>query len=92
MTEIYSFLFCLALGIAARLLYIASTRLAQKTDLFPVTVVLDISVAAIVGGAFAAYVILSSAVIAPYMFASLAAGYLITFLLTRNITYKKRAE
>ncbi len=92
MTEIYSFVFCLALGIAARLLYIAATFLAEKTDLFPVTVVLDISVAAIVGGAFAAYVILFSAVIAPYMFASLAAGYLITFLLTRNITYKKRAK
>ena len=93
MTEIYSFVFCLALGIAARLLYIASSKLAEKTNLFPVTVVLDIAVAAIVGGAFALFVILLSAVIAPYMFASLAAGYLITLLLTKNATSnKKRAD
>ena len=89
MTEIYSFAFCLALGLVARLLYLAASKLAEKTNLFPVTVVLDIAVAAIVGGAFAAYIILASAVIAPYMFASLATGYLITFLLTRNATTKK---
>ncbi|MCH5160914.1 MAG: hypothetical protein J1G04_02675 [Clostridiales bacterium] len=92
MTEIYAFIFCLGLGIAARLLYMAASALAEKTDIFPVTVVLDISVTAFVGGAFAAYVILSSAVIAPYMFAALAAGYLITFMLTRNATAKKRTN
>lgn len=92
MTEIYSFVFCLALGIVARLLYIAASRLARKTDLFPVTVMLDIAVATIVGGAFALFVILFSAVIAPYMFASLAAGYLLTMMLTRNATSKKRTD
>lgn len=90
MTELYSFLFCLALGVCGRLLYIAFTLLAKRTDLMPVTVVLDISVCLIVGGAFAAYVILSGAVIAPYMFAALLTGYLFIYYFTKNDTHSAK--
>ncbi len=82
MTELYSFLFCLGLGIAARLLFIAVSALAKRTNLIPVTVALDFAFACAVGSAFIAYVILTGAVLAPYMFAALLSGYLLTYRLT----------
>lgn len=83
MNEIYAFLFSLGLGIFARILYIGATALAKRTNLIPVTVVLDILTAAIVGGGFTAYIILTGTVLAPYMFAALLAGYLFTYWLTK---------
>ena len=76
MNEIYAFVFCLALGLAARGLYMLTTALAKRTNLLPVTIVLDVLVVLIVGGAFTAYIVLSDTVLAPYMFASLATGYM----------------
>lgn len=84
MTEIYDFIFFIAAGIAARFLYLAATVLAKRTDLFPVTIVLDTLTALLVGGACIAYIILTSAVVAPYMFAALLAGYLFTYWLTKR--------
>lgn len=84
MKETYAFIFCIALGIAARFLYLAASALAKRTDLIPVTVVLDALTAALVGGAFILYVILTGTVIAPYMFAALFSGYFLTYLITRS--------
>lgn len=84
MTELYSFIFCLLLGIAARLLFMLTSLIAKRTDLMPVTVALDFLTAVAVGGAFTAYVILSGATLAPYMFAALGASYLLTYLVTRR--------
>ncbi len=84
MTELYTFLFCLGLGLVARVLYVLTSLLAERTNLLPVTVVLDISVCLAVGGAFTAYVVLTGAVIAPYMFAAVLAGYLFMYYLTRK--------
>lgn len=86
--ELYSFLFCLALGTAFRLLYLAATALAKRIDLQPVTVLLDVSAAAIVGAAFTVYVILSGAVIAPYMGAAMLIGYAAAFAVTKNVAWK----
>lgn len=84
MNELYSFLFCIALGIAARILFMAFNLLAKRTDLLPVTVVLDILTVSIVGAGFTLYVVLSGAVLAPYMFAALFSGYLLTYWLTKS--------
>ncbi|MCM1367543.1 MAG: hypothetical protein NC184_01855 [Roseburia sp.] len=84
MSEIYAFLFCFALGIAARFLYMATTKLAERTNILPVTIVLDIMTVAAVGGGLTAYIILTDTVPAPYMFTALLAAYLITYLLTRR--------
>lgn len=84
MTETYAFLFCLALGIAARFLYIGTTALARRTDILPVTIVLDALTALTVGGGFAAYVLLTGVALAPYMFAALLSGYFITYKLTKK--------
>ncbi len=95
MTELYAFLFSLGLGVFARGLYLASTALAKKTNLLPVTVTLDLLTALIVGGAFTLYVILTGTTLAPYMFAALLAGYYITYVLTRkasNKTEQKREK
>lgn len=94
MTELYTFLFCLGLGIAARILYMLATLLAKRTNILPVTVVLDMLTCLVVGGAFTLYVIYSGAVLAPYMFAAVAAGYLLAYLITRNDTLlpKKRRK
>ena len=70
MREIYDFIFFIAAGISARFLYLAATALAKRTNLLPVTLVLDTLTALSVGGACIAYVILTSAVVAPYMFFS----------------------
>ena len=82
MSETYAFLFCLALGIAARFLYMGATLLAKRTDILPVTIVLDALTMIVVGGAFTAYVILTGSVLAPYMFAALISGYFLTYKLT----------
>lgn len=92
MTELYSFLFCLGLGIVARLLFIAVSALARRTNLIPVTVALDFTFACVIGGAFIAYIILSGAVLAPYMFAALLSGYLLTYRLTLRRTTKSRGD
>ena len=84
MNELYSFLFCLALGIAARVLFISANALAKRTDLLPVTFVLDALTVLTVGGGFTAFIILSGAVLAPYMFAALFAGYLFTYWITKR--------
>lgn len=84
MREIYDFIFFIAAGISARFLYLAATALAKRTNLLPVTVVLDTLTALAVGGACIAYVILTSAVVAPYMFAALLSGYLFTYWLTKR--------
>ncbi len=84
MSQTYAFLFCLGLGIAARFLYILTTKLARRTDILPVTVVLDFLTAAAVGGALTVYVIMTATVLAPYMFVALFAGYLLTYLLTKR--------
>ncbi|MCH5350623.1 MAG: hypothetical protein J1F39_01465 [Clostridiales bacterium] len=89
MTELYSFLFCLGLGIIARPIFIGVSALARRTNLIPVTIVLDFVFACTVGGAFIAYVILTGAVLAPYMFAALLSGYLITYRLTSKSPNKK---
>lgn len=85
MSETYAFLFCLGLGIAARFLYMGSTLLAKRTDILPVTVVLDALTVSVVGGAFTLYIILTGSVLAPYMFAALLSGYFITYKLTKSI-------
>ncbi|MBD5132698.1 MAG: hypothetical protein HDT28_08980 [Clostridiales bacterium] len=94
MSELYSFIFCIGLGIAARLLFMLMSLIAKRTDLLPVTVLLDALTVIIVGGAFTAYVILSGATLAPYMFAALGAGYLLTYRLTKskNRETEPRAE
>lgn len=84
MNSVYAFLFCIGLGIAARLVYLAATLLAKKTDLMPVTVALDTAVVAIVGAAFTAFIILSGTTLAPYQFAALGGGYYLAFMLTRK--------
>lgn len=88
MSEIYAFLFCLGLGIAARFLYMGATLLAKRTDIFPVTVVLDVLTVIIVGGAFTVYVIFTDTVLAPYMFAALFSGYFLTYKLTSKCRIK----
>ncbi|MCH5162175.1 MAG: hypothetical protein J1G38_01645 [Clostridiales bacterium] len=85
MTELYAFLFSLGLGVATRVLYMAASALAKRTDLKPVTIVLDSLVALTVGGALVAYIILTGTVIAPYIFACLFGGYLIAYWATRNV-------
>lgn len=84
MSELYAFLFSLGLGIVARLLYIAESALAKRTGLLPVTVVLDVLLALVVGGALALYIILTGTVVAPYIFACLGGGYMLAFWLTRK--------
>ncbi len=85
MTEIYAFLFSLGLGIFARVLYIGATALSKRTNLMPVTVTLDILTAAIIGGCFTAYVILTGTALAPYMFAALLSGYLFAYWATKKV-------
>lgn len=92
MKETYAFLFCIALGIAARFLYMAASALAKRTDLIPVTVVLDALTAATVGGAFILYVILTGTVIAPYLFAALFSGYFLAYLITRTNGKERKPE
>lgn len=79
----------MALGIVARFLYMGATALARRTDLLPVTVVLDTLTVLAVGGGFTAYVILTGTVLAPYMFAALFSGYLFTYWVTRKIGNNK---
>lgn len=86
---LYAFLICLGLGIAGRILFIALSAVAKRTDLMPVTVLLDIITVCAVGGAFTAYVIVSGAVLAPYMFTAVLAGYLLTYFITKNKPEKK---
>ncbi len=83
MSEVYAFLFSLGLGAAARLLYLAESALAKRTGLLPVTVILDVLLALVIGGALALYIILTGTVIAPYIFACLGGGYFIMFFFTR---------
>ncbi len=83
MSELYAFCFSLGLGIAARLLFMGVSALAKRTNLRPVTVVLDLLFTAIVGGAFILYTIFTATVLAPYMFAALFSGFLITYCLTK---------
>ena len=92
MTELYSFLFCLGLGIIARPLFMAVSVLSKRTNLIPVTVVLDFLFACSIGGAFIAYVILTGAVLAPYMFAALLSGYLLTYRLTSKSSKNKKTS
>ncbi len=89
MSEIYAFVFSLGLGIAARLLYLGASALSKRTDLLPVTIVLDVVTALTVGGALTVYIILTGTVLAPYIFAALAAGYFFAYLVTRS---KKRSN
>ncbi len=77
MNELVCFGVCLLLGAAARLTYLGMTALAKRADLLPVTVTLDVLTTLIVGVAFSAFVILSGAVVAPYMFASGIMGYFV---------------
>ena len=37
MSQTYAFIFCFALGIAARFIYLGATALAKRTNLLPVT-------------------------------------------------------
>lgn len=92
MTELYSFLFCLGLGLAARLLFIGVSALCKRTNILPVTIILDTLFVLLIGGAFTAYVILTSAEIAPYMFAALFSGYIFTYYLTRKKRKAKSSE
>lgn len=92
MTELITFGFSLFLGLAARFLYMGATALAKRTNLLPVTVVLDILTVLIVGGAFTAYIILRSVVLAPYPFAALAAGYFIGYSLTKKNSDKPKKD
>lgn len=92
MSEMYSFLFCLALGLAARLIFLAANALAKRTNLLPVTVILDALTVMTVGAAFTLYVIFSGAVLAPYMFAALLSGYLFTYWLTKSSKRKPRTQ
>ena len=89
MSEMYSFLFCLGLGIFARLLFIGTNALAKRTNILPVTFVLDALTVITVGAGFTLYIIFSGAVLAPYMFAALCSGYLFTYWLTK---YKPKPE
>ena len=89
MSEMYSFLFCLGLGIFARLLFIGTNALAKRTNILPVTFVLDALTVIAVGAGFTLYVIFSGAGLAPYMFAALCSGYLFTYWLTK---YKPKPE
>lgn len=88
MSETYAFLFCLGLGIAARFLYMGESLLAKRTDILPVTVILDMLAVIIVGGAFTLYVIFTGSVLAPYMFAALFAGYFFAYKLTSKCRIK----
>ncbi|WP_438849072.1 hypothetical protein [Anaerocaecibacter muris] len=89
MSEMYSFLFCLGLGIFARVLFIGTNALAKRTNILPVTFVLDALTVVAVGAGFTLFVIFSGAVLAPYMFAALCSGYLFTYWLTK---YKPKPE
>lgn len=89
MIELYAFLFSLGLGIAARFLYIGSSALSKRTNILPVTFILDILTVAIVGGAFTAYVILTGTPLAPYMFAALLSGYLFCYWATKKVKTSK---
>ncbi len=92
MTELYSFLFCLGLGLTARFLFIGVSALCKRTNILPVTIVLDTLFVLLIGGAFTAYVILMGAEIAPYMFAALFSGYIFTYYITRKKRKSKKAE
>ena len=92
MSEMYSFLFCLGLGIFARLLFIGTNALAKRTNILPVTFVLDALTVITVGAGFTLYVIFSGAVLAPYMFAALCSGYLFTYWLTKYKPEKTKPE
>ena len=91
-SELYAFLFSLGLGVAARILYIGASALAKRTGLLPVTVILDVLVAGIVGGALVLYIIFTGTVIAPYIFACLFGGYLLTYWLTRKRKPSERKQ
>ena len=67
MSEMYSFLFCLGLGIFARLLFIGTNALAKRTNILPVTFVLDALTVITVGAGFTLYVIFSGAVLAVHV-------------------------
>lgn len=84
MQQTYAFLFCFALGMASRFLYMGATALAKRTNLLPVTIALDTLTVLAVGASFTAYIILTGAVLAPYMFAALCAGYLIVYWVTKK--------
>lgn len=90
MNDLCSFLFCLALGVAARLLYLATTALARRTDILPVTFVLDAMIVPTVGGAFILYIIFTGTALAPYMFSAALTGYLIAYKLTEKKPPKKQ--
>ena len=92
MTEIISFSVSLALGLISRFLYLGATALAKRTNLFPVTVVLDVLTVMLIGGAFTAYVILFSVVLAPYMFAAIGIGYYLAYSLTKKLPSKKTKQ
>ena len=97
MSETYALLFCLGLGIVSRFLYMGMTLLAKRTDILPVTVVLDALTVCLVGGAFTLYIIFTGSVLAPYMFAALFSGYFLTYKLTNGTRSdrpkkKKKAE
>lgn len=82
MTEIWTFLFSLGLGIAARFLYMLASLVSKRTDLLPVTFILDLLTVCAVGAGFTLYVVMTGAALAPYMFAALAGGYYLTYKLT----------
>lgn len=84
MIELYSFSVCIALGIFGRILFMGASALARRSDLIPVTVALDALTVCVIGGAFTLYVVLARAVLAPYMFAALFGGYLITYHITKK--------
>ncbi len=92
MTELYAFLFCLGLGVGARILYMASTALSRRTNLLPVTFVLDVLTVAAVGGAFTLYIILTGTRLAPYLFAALFSGYLFAYWVTRRTSDKPKKQ
>ena len=50
MTELYSFLFCLGLGLTARFLFIGVSALCKRTNILPVTIVLDTLFVLLIGG------------------------------------------
>ncbi|MCX4384183.1 MAG: hypothetical protein OSJ39_00105 [Clostridia bacterium] len=84
MSELYAFLFSLGLGVAARALYLGATALARRTNLLPVTVVLDTLTVLAVGGAFTLFIVLTGTVLAPYLFAALFSGYLFAYWATKR--------
>ena len=84
MSELYAFLFSLGLGLAARVLYLGATALARRTNLLPVTVVLDTLTVLAVGGAFTLFIVLTGTVLAPYLFAALFSGYLFAYWATKR--------